>query len=317
MQGTTSVQPIPTEEPEVHRNAEPWLETLCKLMGRYSSSAFHAATFSGRLSAMTVCGFNAVDVSVNGVTVERTARDARLNDFDHFCATFQLAGVSTQMMQSDIGMEFGVGGLAISNTARPMIYKSSDLDGRWLSVKLPRSELISHLGFEPRLDRVRREPRLQRLLFDMVSNAVDIETRDVSAWMKLAFYDLVGAMCVCPDRKKTTLHSDKIFDRVCEIARHRFADPNINGHEVAAEAGISIRYLQTLFTMRGSTFGHFITALRLDFAANLIRRRALTDSGQPLSSIAYASGYRDYTHFARGYRRRFGCVPGATAAGPV
>ena len=32
--------------------------------------------------------------------------------------------------------------------------------------------------------------------------------------------------------------------------------------------------------------------------------RALTNSGQPLSSIAYASGYCDYTHFARVYRRR-------------
>jgi AraC-like DNA-binding protein len=47
----------------------------------------------------------------------------------------------------------------------------------------------------------------------------------------------------------------------------------------------------------------------------LIERRALTKTGQPLSDIAYACGFRDYTHFARGFRRRFGTAPGAVGAG--
>jgi AraC-like DNA-binding protein len=42
--------------------------------------------------------------------------------------------------------------------------------------------------------------------------------------------------------------------------------------------------------------------------------RALTNSGQPLSSIAYASGYCDYTHFARVYRRRL-VVSGHNSSG--
>ena len=42
----------------------------------------------------------------------------------------------------------------------------------------------------------------------------------------------------------------------------------------------------------------------------------LTDfiSDQPLSEIAYASGFRDYTHFARKFRYRFGHAPGAHSA---
>uniref|UniRef100_A0A7Z0QAB0 Helix-turn-helix domain-containing protein n=2 Tax=Bradyrhizobium barranii subsp. barranii TaxID=2823807 RepID=A0A7Z0QAB0_9BRAD len=46
-----------------------------------------------------------------------------------------------------------------------------------------------------------------------------------------------------------------------------------------------------------------------------IERRALMKTGQPLSDIAYACGFRDYTHFARGFRRRFGTAPGAVGAG--
>jgi AraC family transcriptional activator of tynA and feaB len=83
---------------------------------------------------------------------------------------------------------------------------------------------------------------------------------------------------------------------------------------VAAEMGISLRYLQKLFTARGSTYTHYISSLRLDHAARLIKCRALMKTGQPLSDIAYACGFRDYTCFARGFRQRFGTAPSAIGA---
>ena len=35
-------------------------------------------------------------------------------------------------------------------------------------------------------------------------------------------------------------------------------------------------------------------------------RRALLNTSQPISEVAYDSGFSDYTHFARKFRRRFG-----------
>jgi AraC-like DNA-binding protein len=81
--------------------------------------------------------------------------------------------------------------------------------------------------------------------------------------------------------------------------------------EVAARAGISLRYLQKLFTERGSTCSEFIYSLRLDNAGRLLRRRIALGTGQPLREIAYACGFRDYTHFVRKFRQRFGHAPGA------
>jgi AraC family transcriptional regulator, positive regulator of tynA and feaB len=46
-------------------------------------------------------------------------------------------------------------------------------------------------------------------------------------------------------------------------------------------------------------------------AARLLHRRALLGTGQPLREIAYACGFRDYAHFARKFRHRFGYPPGA------
>ena len=132
--------------------------------------------------------------------------------------------------------------------------------------------------------------------------------------MHLVVYDLLGAL-FAPPAPLGSRHNNKLFMRVCGIIKDRFADPGISPREVAAEAGISLRYLQKLFTVRGSTCGHHICSARLDHAARLIERRALMKTGQPLSDIAYACGFRDYTHFARGFRRRFGTAPGAVGAG--
>ncbi|HVJ51760.1 MAG TPA: helix-turn-helix domain-containing protein [Aliidongia sp.] len=79
--------------------------------------------------------------------------------------------------------------------------------------------------------------------------------------------------------------------------------------------GISLRYLQKLLITRGSTCGRYIHSPRLDHAARLLGRRATMKAGQLLSTIAYACGFRDYTYFARGFRRRFGYAPGAAGSG--
>jgi AraC-like DNA-binding protein len=86
---------------------------------------------------------------------------------------------------------------------------------------------------------------------------------------------------------------------------------------VAREAGISLRYLQKLFTERGTTCSRFIQSLRLDHAARLLNRRKLTKSGQMLTEIAYASGFHDYAHFSRTFRLRFGCAPSAASEGHI
>jgi len=71
--------------------------------------------------------------------------------------------------------------------------------------------------------------------------------------------------------------------------------------------------VQKLLTERGTTCSEFIYSSRLDHAAHLLHRRALTGTGQPLSEIAYACGFREYAHFAWRFRKRFGYSPGAHA----
>jgi AraC family transcriptional activator of tynA and feaB len=79
-------------------------------------------------------------------------------------------------------------------------------------------------------------------------------------------------------------------------------------------AYLSNRLTEATVTQRGSTCTEFIYSLRLDHAARLLDRRTLLAMSDPISTIAYDCGFRDYTHFARKFRHRFGYPPGAYSA---
>ena len=295
---------------------EGWIDVVRSLCGRYTPGRIEPETFSGRASAGSICGFMTVDLSCNAHRVERTNRDVRLDGMEHYYALIQFSGRST-MVQNDRVAELAVGDIALVDATRPVTYISENRPGRWLSLHLPRQSLISYLGFEPEGGLCRHgETLAARLCFRLIQDAVnecDSSPASAEPYMQLAIYDLLGALFAAPDLSTISSHTDKLFKRVCGIIKDRFAEPDFGPCEVAAEAGISLRYLQKLFTARGSTCTDFIHSVRLDHAARQLHRRGLLNTSQPISEIAYASGFSNYTHFARQFRRRFGHPPVAHA----
>jgi AraC-like DNA-binding protein len=295
---------------------EAWRGLLRAVCGQYSPEGVAPSAFEGSVRPVTICGCDAVHLTCNAHRFVRTLRDARIDSMEHYYAVFQLDGRST-MIQNDRVTELAVGAVALVDSTRPVTYVSENRPGRWLSLHLPRLSLISHFGVEPEGGLCRRgDTPAARLLFNLIRETAqpgDASPAAAEPYMRLAIYDLLGALFAAPDYPTISSHSDKVFARVCRIIKDRFADPDLGPAEVAAEAGISLRYLQKLFTMRGAACSHFIYAVRLDHAARLIKHRAATKTEQPLSVIAYASGFRDYTHFARAFRQRFGHPPGAIA----
>jgi AraC family transcriptional activator of tynA and feaB len=261
------------------------------------------------------CGFGAMELGCSAYRSERTHRDARFAGADYYYAAFQVAGRSV-MAQNDEVAQLAAGDVALLDAARPAACFAND--SQWLRLQLPRQSLISHLGFEPQGGlHARAATPAARLLFDLVRDADKADGLAASAadsYMQLAIYDLIGALFAPSDPSPVSRHADKLFARIRGVVKDGFADPDFGPREVAVEAGISLRYLQKLFTARGSTCREFIYSLRLDHAARLLHRRASLARNQPLSEIAYACGFRDYAHFARKFRQRFACAPGTHAA---
>jgi AraC-like DNA-binding protein len=305
--------PVPAVEPKA-MDFEAWRVQLRSLCGRYSPEGAEPHNFVGSLGTSSVWGCAAVDASCNVHLVERTNRDVRLDGMDHYYALLQLAGRTT-IIQNDRVWELTVGEVALVDATRPVTHISENRLVRSLSLHLPRQSLISHLGREPESGFCKRgQTSANRLFFQLVQDSVNEcgpACASAEPYMQLAIYDLLGAMFAVPDLPAISSHTNKLFKRVCNVIRDRFADPNFGPLQVATEVGISLRYLQKLFTVRNSSCTHFIRSVRLDHAARLLHRRTVLDTRQPISQIAYASGFSDHTHFARQFRRRFGHPPGA------
>jgi AraC family transcriptional regulator, positive regulator of tynA and feaB len=297
---------------------EAWRALVRSICARHNPEGIEPNAFLGWARPLSVCGLAAVDLGWNAHRIERTHRDVRLDGVEHYCALFQLAGQST-VTQNDQSVQLAVGDVALVDMARPVTYFASNTSAQWLALHLPRQSLVSHLGFEPQGRFFRRDGTPPgRLLFQVVQDAVAGDgppSSPADSYMQLAVYDFLGALFASSDPWPISRHTDKLFTRIRGVIKDRFADPDFGPGEVAAEAGISLRYVQKLFTGHGSTCSEFIYSLRLDHAARLLQRRTLLGTSQPLSEIAYACGFSDYTHFARKFRHRFGYAPGAHSGG--
>jgi AraC-like DNA-binding protein len=263
------------------------------------------------------CGLAAVDHGASTYRFERTRRDVHFADVDWYCALFQVAGRSA-VTQNERTVQLAAGDIGLIDGGRPST-RLSENGSQWVSIYLPRHSLISHLGFEPQAclyahggtaaARVLRQLVLDGIGDDQ-STAVPTDPH-----MRLALYDLLGALFAPSDPGPVSRHADRLFARIRAVIVDRCADPDFGPAEVAAETGISLRYVHKLLTARGCTCSELVYSIRLDHAAQLLERRASLGTGQHLNEIAYACGFRNYVHFARRFRDRFGHAPGAHLEG--
>ena len=97
-----------------------------------------------------------------------------------------------------------------------------------------------------------------------------------------------------------------------DIARH-LTEARLSVHTVAARHKVSARYVQRLFDECGSTFTEYVMEQRLERAHRLLGDPQLHD--RTLTTIAFAAGFNDLSHFQRRFRRRYGTTPSDVRAG--
>jgi len=106
-----------------------------------------------------------------------------------------------------------------------------------------------------------------------------------------------------------TSHKARLAARALQLIRERLTEPDLSPGDIAAEMGVSRRYLHAILTEAGATFTGALALVRLELARQLLCDRR-HDRDQ-IAEIAWRCGYPDPAYFSRVFRRRFGMGPRA------
>ena len=94
---------------------------------------------------------------------------------------------------------------------------------------------------------------------------------------------------------------------VLKAVAARASEPDLDPATVAAQFGMSPRYLHKLLESTGRSFAQHLLGHRLDHAAEMLRDPSCAEL--KIAEIAARSGFRDISHFNRSFRCMFGDTP--------
>lgn len=97
------------------------------------------------------------------------------------------------------------------------------------------------------------------------------------------------------------------LSRIKALIEKHLADFDLDTTKIARRAGLSARYINSLFGDEGTSLMRYVSKRRLDHCAKdmLDPRHA----GDPLSDIAFRWGFNDASHFSRAFKHQFGRAP--------
>lgn len=98
-----------------------------------------------------------------------------------------------------------------------------------------------------------------------------------------------------------------LLERIFQTIEIRLSDPDLNYQQVAAEHGISPRYLQKLFESIDDSFGHYVKVRRLERCR--LDLRSPLHVQKSISDILFEWGFNDSASFSRAFREQYGISP--------
>ena len=145
---------------------------------------------------------------------------------------------------------------------------------------------------------------------DLLRRELSLSDRRLTALAVPHIHDLMalalgatrdGAMLAGHGVRAARLKATQAY--ICEnLATH-----DLSVQRVAAHYRLSPRYIHMLFEDEGTTFSTFVREQRLLRACTMLRSPRY--AGHSISSIAFAVGFGDLSHFNRSFRGRFGASP--------
>jgi hypothetical protein len=172
---------------------------------------FDPKTFKGWFQPYGAYGLSALSAESNIERINRTPKHARLDGLEDYSLIFQVTGRSACDHNGRL-LELDPGDLILVDPTRPMTVFNELGFVRHLALHLPRYQLIAHLGFEPKGGLRRSGTSANRLLLQLMDEALQDSGPSGAlseSKMQLVLYDLLAAL-FAPDRTtESSAHTER------------------------------------------------------------------------------------------------------------
>jgi AraC-like DNA-binding protein len=291
------------------------IEEICEIYGRtiikhdiepIGDGSFH---FDAELHSVAGLGLAAVAIAPC-----RAPRRTEHIDNDDFVFNVSLSGGRTvqQCGREALVVE---GGAVLMSGADPGIV-TIPRASRLISLRIPQRTLRPALAdFDASLLRpIRRDIPALRLLtsyVDAIRAAGALAPPELRTTVVAHIHDLVllilgaedDALRVAEKRGLRAARQTAVLRAIAEGS----SDPGLTAVAIAAELGVTPRYVHLLLEETGKSFTHHLLEKRLDRASALLRHPRWRQ--RRIADIALATGFSDLSYFNRTFRRRYGTSP--------
>lgn len=287
-----------------------WVEAICEAFLKMSADSAAGRCFTGRLEQQSLGALALNFIDADPQDVWRTRRDIGRSTENHFYLLHIRRGrLIVRQRGREAVVEAGCCALVDSKEPYQLAFPEGDF---CLSTQLPENWLKTWLPAPEDLVAQRWGPPtggwgavLAHALATFSPQGFDSMPLPASAMA-----DQIGSLLALAGGKPgtaSTSHRSAMLRRLRATLTDQFHDAALTPASVAREHGMSVRYLHALFAEAGTTFGSDLIRVRLDRASTMLRDSRF--DGLAISEVAWRCGFKDPSHFARLFRRRFGAAP--------
>ncbi|WP_164933083.1 helix-turn-helix domain-containing protein [Tropicibacter alexandrii] len=291
-----------------------WSEAVCDTFVQLGCDAPRTAPFSGSLRTTRHSSLTLSEVDGASHSVARRKRDILRADGEYFLLSLQCENTCA-LTQFDNRVLLKPGDMGLYDSAHPYLLELSQGFSQTV-LQLPKQRLLERLPMARMMGgtRIDGQSALGRLVREntlAISGHLASSDGAVAALLQETLIDLIatGLAASRGAEAELALPQQHAIMRARAFIAENIGDPDLDRTRVAAEVGLSVRRLNSIFAEAGSSIAEEIRRKRLDTVAAALRDPRFASLS--ISEIAMQCGFNNLQHFSTVFRGAYGVSPRA------
>ena len=294
-----------------------WREVICETYVELSCECPRDRAFDGSITLRSLPGVDLSNVDASAQTVSRGRREIAASSDEYFLMSVQLAG-SGVVVQRGREARLAVGDAALYTSTEPYELRFGG-DFAQLVARMPKRSTLARIPGADDLTATRIGNGTTRSLVTLAreltspTESSNFADGDGSDFLAAAVTALVCADIATLAGERGSEPAMATWRRIRSCMERNVSDPGFGRNELAAEMRLSVRRINEILALRGSSITRELRALRLEGARAELARSS--GAKRRVADVAARWGFEDPAAFARAFRGAYGTAPSHLRSG--